>query len=113
MTTAVTPDTSSTTAPAGTAFDFSVTIGGGKFYQFQFTPPPGNTVLFESKQPTDGLQCGAQVGVFTCFEQGLDPLPPGSFTFGIELSKPVPPGTFSTGRVWGTGVEQTPFRYQW
>jgi hypothetical protein len=112
VTTAVTPDTSPT-APAGTAFDFSVTIGGGKFYKFAFTPPPGNTVLFESKQPTNGLQCGAQVGEFTCFEQGLTPLPPGSFTFAIELSKPVSPGTFSHGRVWGTGLEPTPFRYQW
>ncbi len=112
VTTAVTPDTSPT-APAGTAFDFSVTISGGKFYQFAFTPPPGNTVLFELKQPTNGLQCGAQAVEFTCFEQGLTPLPPGSFTFGLELSKPIPPGTFSHGRVWGTGVEQTPFKYQW
>jgi hypothetical protein len=111
--TTVTAD-SSTTAPAGSSFKFSVTVGGGKFYQWQFKLPPGNTVLYETKQPANGLQCGSQAGgVLSCFEQGVKPLPAGTFNFAITLAHPIPQGTVSSCDVFGTGVQEGKCTLQW
>ena len=113
ISTVVTPDTTAQ-APAGTAWDFKVTIGGGKFYKYDIHMPPGITVQNSLSEPTNGLVCGQQGGdLFSCFEQGVKPLPPGAFTFGIETTQPIPQGTVSKCDVFGTGVQQGTCTLNW
>ncbi len=101
-------------APAGTAFDISVTVSGGPYYKLQFDLPPGNSVVYSLKQPTNGLVCGAPQGAaFTCYEQGVTPIAPGTFQFGIEVATPIAPGTTTSGQIWGDGLRQGTCALQW
>jgi len=113
VTSTVTPDSASS-APPGTAFDFSEKVSGGPFYKLEFRLPPGNSVLTSLAQPTNGLQCGASTGAsFTCFEQGTKPIPAGTFQFAIELTQPVADGTPTSMRVWVNGLRQQAFTLRW
>jgi len=113
VTSVVTPDPT-TQAPPETAFDFKITINGGKFYRWDMVMPPGNTVVNSLSAPTNGLTCGQQGGgLFECFEQGVKPLPAGTFTFGIEVAQPIPAGTVSKCDVFGDGVQQGSCELHW